>query len=132
MQPPFFVDCERLCELHVQAIERWGGAWAEPKIGCLDGATNGALTAMRYHSDAQPDVLVYACFLLRYLALNHCLVDGNKRVAWMAFVEALAVVGLTVDVTEDDAAKFVEETVIVTQAAVETIAQWVAERLAAL
>lgn len=51
---------------------------------------------------------VFACYALRSLARNHCLVDGNKRLAWVAFALSLAAMGLSVEATDEEAESFVE------------------------
>jgi death on curing protein len=41
------------------------------------------------------------------LAKNHCFLDGNKRIAWMAAVEVILREGLEVNATTDEAADLV-------------------------
>ncbi len=117
--------------MHVIAYERWKGTWALPDRNCLDGATGSALESMHYQSEPGPDALIYAAFLLRNVAMKHCLADGNKRVAWLAFVEALLIAGLHIDATDEDAEHFVKVTVIENKATPEEIAIWAASRLIA-
>jgi len=60
--------------------------------------------------------------------MNHCLVDGNKRLAWLAFTETLAGLHLTVAVDPDEAADFVES-VVVEHLSAEQIVEWAKDRL---
>jgi death on curing protein len=53
--------------------------------------------------DAYPDVLTKAAALLHSLARNHPLVDGNKRLAWLATYVFGAKNGIELD-PDDDAA----------------------------
>ena len=53
--------------------------------------------------DAYPDLFTKAAALLHSLAGNHPLVDGNKRLAWLATYVFLAKNGVELD-PDDDAA----------------------------
>jgi death-on-curing protein len=44
--------------------------------------------------------------LLFYLVSNHCFVDGNKRIGWLAAMRVLLSFGLTVSATDDEAEAF--------------------------
>ena len=57
--------------------------------------------------DAYPSVHRKAAALLHSLAKNHCLVDGNKRLAWLATVVFCYINGLLIDAPDDDAYDFV-------------------------
>ena len=89
---------------HVTPEER------RPRPGCLESAIGNALNAASYQQDTEePDVLWITAFLMRSLAKNHCYLDGNKRIAWLAGLDVLAVHGaMTLDVDEDKAAATVE------------------------
>ena len=64
---------------------------------------------MRYQSasvlgqDAYPDLLTKAAALLHSLARNHSLVDGDKRLAWLATYVFCAKNGVELDATDDAA-----------------------------
>ena len=105
---------DRLLTLHATEMRRRGQVQESPKAGCLEGALGNAWTAEQYQSaDLQCVVtgLAFACFALQYVAQNHCLPDGNKRLAWIAFVEILATLQLKIDVSQEEAAGFVEKVV---------------------
>ena len=53
--------------------------------------------------DAYPDLFTKAGALLHSLARNHPLVDGNKRLAWLATYVFLAKNGIVLDPDEDAA-----------------------------
>jgi death-on-curing protein len=57
--------------------------------------------------DAYPDLLTKAAALLHSLARNHPLVDGNKRLAWLATYVFLAKNGVVLDAEDDPAYEFV-------------------------
>jgi death-on-curing protein len=59
--------------------------------------------ASAFGADAYPELLTKAAALLHSLARNHPLVDGNKRLAWLATYVFCAKNGLELD-PDDDAA----------------------------
>jgi len=72
-------------------------------LGLLDSAgARPRSTALG--TDAYPRLKDKAAALLHSLARNHALVDGNKRLAWLATVVFLDINGQTVDL--DDEAAF--------------------------
>jgi death-on-curing protein len=60
-----------------------------------------------FGQDAYPDLFDKAAALLHSLARNHPLVDGNKRLAWLATYVFLAKNGVELDPGDDDAFTFV-------------------------
>ncbi len=57
--------------------------------------------------EAYPTLGLKAAALLHSLVGNHALVDGNKRLAWLAAVVFLDLNGLTVDLDDDVAFELV-------------------------
>ncbi|KYF94361.1 hypothetical protein BE17_16975 [Sorangium cellulosum] len=106
-----FVDVEDVLHLHATAIRQHGGDQSlAPKAGCVEGSIGSAVTASMYVAeDGEPDLLVAVAYLLVYLAKNHCFVDGNKRVAWSAFLRVLDVNGIRIVAKQDEAAKLVND-----------------------
>lgn len=76
--------------VHVRDIGLLGAAVHRPQARVL-------------RQDAYPDLLTKAAALLHSLARNHALVDGNKRLAWLAAYVLCAKNGVELEV-EDDAA----------------------------
>jgi death-on-curing protein len=71
-------------------------------VGLLDSAV-GRPQASVFGEDAYPTLPLKAAALAHSIACNHALVDGNKRLAWIAAMIFLGLNGATVDLTEDDA-----------------------------
>ena len=96
--------------LQEAAIVASGGTSGAPRPGCVQGSLGAATSAALYSSDGEPDPFVFAAYLLIYLARNHCFPDGNKRVAWLAFVDVLRTdLNVTVELPSAEIAAFVEE-----------------------
>jgi death-on-curing protein len=71
-------------------------------VGLLDSAA-GRARATVFGSEAYPTLPLKAAALLHSVAGNHALVDGNKRLAWLATVVFLDLNGAAPGV-DDDAA----------------------------
>ncbi|WP_322760502.1 type II toxin-antitoxin system death-on-curing family toxin [Frankia sp. Cr2] len=78
------------------------GAGPVRDIGLLDAATARPRSSA-FGQDAYPTLALKAAALLHSVARNHALVDGNKRLAWLATVVFLDINGHLVDLTDDAA-----------------------------
>jgi death on curing protein len=96
--------------LYAEGIKRWGGAGSYPQVGCIEAALGAAYNAELYSPDSEQEGaiqgLIFACYLLFYLATKHCYMDGNKRIAWACATFVLLSFGLTVEATEDEVVEF--------------------------
>jgi death-on-curing protein len=63
--------------------------------------------ASAFESDAYPSLEEKAAALLHSLALNHALVDGNKRLALAATIAFLGINGVRLTLTNDEAYELV-------------------------
>lgn len=75
-------------------------------LGLLDGAALRPRSSA-FGADAYPTVGVKAAALLHSIARNHPLVDGNKRLAWLAAVVFLDLNDLTPRLGDDEAFELV-------------------------
>lgn len=75
-------------------------------VGLLDAAAGRPATTV-FGEDAYPTVALKAAALLHSLARNHPLVDGNKRLAWLATVVFLDLNGYEVGLDDNDAFRLV-------------------------
>jgi death-on-curing protein len=100
---PLFLDLENLLGL-VRALN----AGPVRDVGLLDSAT-GRPRSTAFGEDAYPTLALKAAALLHSLARNHALVDGNKRVAWLATVVFLDLNSYEPDLSDDEAFELVME-----------------------
>jgi len=75
-----YLDEEDLVELTL-----WLGAGPVRDLGLLSSAAVRPHSSVAGH-DAYPELATKAAALLHSVARNHALVDGNKRLAWLATV----------------------------------------------
>ena len=71
-------------------------------LGLLDAAVQRPQTTL-YGQEAYPGIPEKAAVLLESLTRNHALVDGNKRLGWLAIVVFFDLNRLTIDAPNDDA-----------------------------
>jgi death-on-curing protein len=124
---------QTIMRLHKEASDRYGGdpTQRSQDIECADGRIGSAGNAAAYCAEGDEDMgLILVAYLLYYLAKDHCFVDGNKRVAWLAAVETLKNLQLTLNVSTEDAYAFMidlsSEGSTITAS---DVAVWLAERL---
>lgn len=71
-------------------------------IGLLGSAVARPQT-IAFGTDAYPDIWAKAAALLQSVVNNHALVDGNKRLGWLATAVFLELNGLSVAHADNDA-----------------------------
>jgi death-on-curing protein len=130
-----WTSAERIMELHGIGLKSYGGPQQPTSpTGCVDGAVGSAYSAEAY-AEGRPHAkagLEFAAHLLLYLVHRHCFVDGNKRIAWAACVDALAAQGLGVVATTDEAFDFMRSVIDHSVESGHDVAAWLAPRLFAL
>ena len=96
-------------------------------LGLLDSAAHRPQTSL-FGDDAYPTDHLKAAVLLESLTRNHPLVDGNKRLGWVAVVVFYGLNGFVVRAPEDDAYDLVIDVAtgaLPYQGAAEVLASWV-------
>jgi len=88
-------------------VEELGGLQVRD-FGLLDSAAHRP-QATAFGDDAYPDLDTKAAVLLESIVRNHPLVDGNKRLTWLATTVFLDLNGLAPDLSEDEAFDLVWE-----------------------
>jgi death-on-curing protein len=83
-----------------------GGPIDVRDVGLLESAVHRPRASV-LGQDAYPDLFTKAGALLHSLARNHPLVDGNKRLAWLATYVFLAKNGTVLDPDDDSAYQLV-------------------------
>jgi len=71
-------------------------------VGLLEAAAQRPQTTL-YGQEAYPDVFERAAVLLESLTRNHALIDGNKRIGWLAAVVFLDLNGCVLNAPDNDA-----------------------------
>jgi len=79
-----WIDKRVLLLLHDESLAMHGGSPGLRDAGLLDTALARPLNRVAYAGDDPPDFAELAAAYTVELAKNHCFVDGNKRVAFLA------------------------------------------------
>lgn len=77
-------------------------------LGLLDSAAHRPTTAL-WGREAYPTLDLKAAALLESLVRNHSLLDGNKRLGWLAVVVFYGLNGADLDAPDDEAYDLVIE-----------------------
>jgi len=96
-----YLDMDDVLSIHARQIERFGGAGGVRDGGLLDAAVK------RPQSGYYVDLIEQAAALWESLTMNHCFVDGNKRVGFASVYVFLRLNGLSIVADEADATRFV-------------------------
>jgi death on curing protein len=115
----YFLDLELALAIAERAV---GGEPTVADYGLLESALARPQTSVMGR-DAYPSLHGKAAALLHSLAKNRCLVDGNKRLAWLATTVFCYINGVLVDAPDDDAYDFVISVADGTRSEVADIAQ---------
>lgn len=75
-------------------------------LGLLESAAARAKASL-WGEDAYPSMELKAATLLESLVRNHPLVDGNKRLGWLATLVFLDLNGIWIEAPDDDAFEIV-------------------------
>jgi len=75
-------------------------------LGLLEAAAQRPQTTL-YGQEAYPSIPEKGAVLLELLTRNHALIDGNKRIGWLAAVVFFDLNGLALDAPNDDAYELV-------------------------
>jgi prophage maintenance system killer protein len=128
------IGLDEIMGTHAREMARHGAKQEPGRPDCIEAALGTAWLSEQY-ATSELDVaipgFVFACYALRGLAMNHCLPDGNKRLAWIAFTQTLASIQLAVDADPMDAAAFVNS-IVVDHLGPNDVIRWVSERLIVL
>ena len=96
-----YIRVDDILAIHADQIERYGGGEGIRDPGLLEAAL------FRPQTGYYPTLIEEAAALWESLSQNHPFVDGNKRTAFAATYVFLAINGLDISATDDEAQDFV-------------------------
>ena len=98
MSPVEYLDVEDLVVLGTQLL---GDEFTVRDVGLLGAAAERPQTSA-FGVDAYPDLWTKAAALMQSLVNGHPLVDGNKRLGWLATAVFLELNGVAASVADND------------------------------
>ena len=123
MKTTIFLSVEEILNLHERTIKKHGGKPGVRDLGLVESAV------YRCQSGYYNSLSEQAASLMQSLCMNHCFVDGNKRVALLATVVFLKMNGYNLKCRNKTIVKFIVEDVIVNKADVTHIAKWLSKKV---
>lgn len=119
---PRFLDLAEVLEVHVDQIDRYGGASGVRDLHLLLSALAMPEAGMRGEY-VHGTLFEIAAAYLYHLAKNHPFVDGNKRTAVASALAFLDLDGIVVDARPNDLVALVQA-VIVARSTKSDVATW--------
>ena len=116
-----YIRVEDILAIHADQIERYGGGEGIRDLGLLEAAL------FRPQTGYYPTVIDEAAALWESLSQNHPFVDGNKRTAFAATYVFLAINGLDIIATDDEAQDFVLGLYATSSVTFENLRAWLTE-----
>jgi death on curing protein len=114
-----FLDLDDVVDLAVTLL---GGPAPIRDIGLLGSAVARPQTTA-FGEDAYPDIWTKAAALLHSIVRNHALVDGNKRLGWLATAVFLEINGIEISRASNDDVYDLVIDVAASQPTLDTIAE---------
>ena len=113
-----YIRVEDVLMIHTDQVNRYGGSHGVRDPGSLEAAL------FRPQTGYYPSLVDEAAALWESLSQNHPFVDGNKRTAFAATYVFLAINGLRITATDEDAQAFVLGLYETGQLQYEHLRQW--------
>ena len=124
------ISIDSIIDLHSEGISKYGGDHSPPHEGCLERSVGAAWSLEVYGTPyGSLPSLSFCAGLLYYLVKNHCFTDGNKRIAWIAAMESLRTLGLTIEASDDEAEQFCLDVISGKLKHATDVVAWFARRL---
>ena len=116
-----YIRVEDILAIHADQLERYGGGEGIRDAGLLEAAL------FRPQTGYYPTLIDEAAALWESLSQNHPFVDGNKRTAFAATYVVLAINGLEITATDDEAQDFVLGLYSASRVTFENLHAWLSE-----
>lgn len=100
MKEPIWLNKAIIEAIHISQLREHGGQYGIRDINLLESALTRPLNRWSY--EQKSDLAFYAAAYGYALAKNHCFVDGNKRVAFMAMYTFLGLNSCDIEATEPE------------------------------
>ena len=121
-----YLSLDEILAVHERLIEGFGGERGVRDRGMLESALYRPQTGYYEHLDDM------AAALFESLLINHAFVDGNKRIAFFATDVFLRLNGWRLDVSADDAHRFIVGMLDRGDCSFEKVLPWIRESLVRL
>ena len=118
MKNTLFLSIDEVLHLHERAINIYGGKKGVRDMGLLESAI------LRCQSGYYNSLSEQAASLMQSLCMNHCFLDGNKRVALLATLTFLKMNNINMTCSNKEIVYFIMNDVILNKHDVSEISNW--------
>jgi len=119
MKVTLFLSIEEVLILHSKTIKKHGGKTGVRDMGLLESAVS------RCQSGYYSSMSQQAASLMQSLCMNHCFIDGNKRVALLATIVFLKMNGYNLKCSNKEIVNFIVDKVIINKFDLARITKWI-------
>ena len=121
MRTVIFPTLEEALYLHQQLVNSFGGEDGVSDRGLLESAL------ARPRSGYYDSLSEKAAALMQSLLINHCFVDGNKRMGFALAAVFLKMNGYSVEVGAEEAEEFIVNDILGKHSGIDVISSWLEE-----
>ena len=100
MKEPIWLTRSIIEAIHISQIREHGGQYEIRDTNLLESAIARPMNRWAYEQES--DIVILAAAYGYGIAKNHCFIDGNKRIAFMAMYTFLGINGYEIDATEPE------------------------------
>ena len=123
MKTTEYLSISEVLELHNMTIKKHGGKSGVRDMGLLESAL------LRCQSGYYNTLAEQGASLLQSLCMNHCFVDGNKRVALLSTVVFFKMNGYGLKVSNKKIISFIVDDIIISKIEMDQISDWLSKKL---
>lgn len=123
MKTTEYLSMSEVLELHEMTIEKHGGKSGVRDMGLLESAL------LRCQSGYYNSLAEQGASLLQSLCMNHCFVDGNKRIALLSTVIFFKMNGHSLKVSNKEIVSFIVNDIIISKIEMDQISDWLSQKL---
>ncbi|HSV30484.1 MAG TPA: type II toxin-antitoxin system death-on-curing family toxin [Atribacteraceae bacterium] len=100
MKEPIWLTKAIIEAIHISQMREHGGQYGVRDINLMESALARPMNRWAYEQES--DIITLTAIYGYGLTRNHCFIDGNKRVAFMAMYTFLGINGYEIDATEPE------------------------------
>lgn len=123
MRTTEYLSISEVLELHNMTIEKHGGKTGVRDMGLLESAL------LRCQSGYYNTLAEQGASLLQSLCMNHCFIDGNKRVALLSAIVFFKMNGYNLKASNREIVSFIVNDIIISKIEMEQISDWLSKKL---
>lgn len=123
MKTTEYLSISEVLELQNNTIKKHGGKSGVRDMGLLESAL------LRCQSGYYSTLAEQGASLLQSLCMNHCFIDGNKRVALLSTIVFFKMNGYNLKATNKEIVSFIINDIIISKIEINQMTNWLSKKL---